>query len=76
MIDQPSMPIIIRRRKQVESDIGLSRSAIYNRMDPASKYFDPSFPKPIQLGGNSVGWIDSEVQAWLQGRIEASRKAA
>lgn len=76
MVNQPTTPISILRRKQVEAIIGLSRSAIYERMDPASPYFDPEFPKPIRLGGNSVGWIESEIQAWLQGCLDASRKVA
>ena len=31
--------------------------------------------KPIRLGaGSAVGWVESEVEDWLRGRIEASRK--
>jgi prophage regulatory protein len=26
------------------------------------------FPKPVQLGGNRIGWIESEVDAWLAKR--------
>lgn len=75
MVNQPQQSLSILRRRQVEAIIGLSRSAIYERMDPSCPYFDPTFPKPIRLGGKSVGWIESEIQAWLQGRLEASRKA-
>lgn len=35
-----------------------------------------SFPKPVGLGGRAVGWLEAEVQDWLQRRIEASRNAA
>lgn len=34
---------------------------------------DGEFPKPIKLGRSSR-WLQSEVEAWLQERIEASRK--
>jgi prophage regulatory protein len=27
------------------------------------------FPQPIQLGPNRVGWIESEVDAWIDARI-------
>ena len=27
------------------------------------------FPKRIKLGTNRVGWLESEVDDWLQGRI-------
>jgi predicted DNA-binding transcriptional regulator AlpA len=33
-----------------------------------------TFPKPVSLGGRAVGWLEAEVQQWLQRRIEASRK--
>ena len=29
------------------------------------------FPKRVQLGVNRVGWVEEEVLAWLQERIEA-----
>jgi hypothetical protein len=32
-----------------------------------------TFPKPVSLGGRAVGWLEAEVQQWLQRRIEASR---
>ncbi|ABS49875.1 MULTISPECIES: helix-turn-helix transcriptional regulator [Yersinia] len=34
---------------------------------------DGTFPKPIKLGRSSR-WLHSEVQAWLQARIEESRQ--
>jgi prophage regulatory protein len=27
-----------------------------------------NFPQPIQLGPNSVGWIEEEVDAWIASR--------
>ena len=29
------------------------------------------FPKRVQLGVNRVGWVEEEVMAWLQDRIDA-----
>ena len=59
----------ILRRKQVESRTGLSRSTIYARIA------EGSFPSPIDLGGDrAVGWVEAEIEAWLQSRIESSRK--
>ncbi len=34
---------------------------------------DGAFPKPIKLGRSSR-WLQSEVEAWLQKRIDDSRK--
>jgi len=35
---------------------------------------DESFPKPISLGGRSVGWLQSEVQAWVKARVMLRNK--
>lgn len=67
---------VILRRKQVEERTGLSRSTIYARLKPSSKRpgdFDPTFPRPVQLGARAVGWVESEIDAWLAARIERSR---
>ncbi len=55
--------LTILRRKQVEDRTGLSRSTIYLRMK------EGTFPKPINLGARAVGWVETEVDYWLQGRI-------
>lgn len=61
----------ILRRKQVESRTGLSRSTIYVRIA------EGSFPSPIDLGGGrAVGWLESEIDQWVQARINESRSNA
>ena len=64
----PSLAIL--RLPTVKACTGLSRSTIYLRVSKNT------FPKPVSLGGRAVGWINSEIQQWLEQRIEASRKAA
>jgi prophage regulatory protein len=75
----PNPPIVILRLPLLAQRIGLCRSAIYARISPSSKYFEPSFPRPISLSGpgmegtchhrrTAVGWIESEVDAWLAQR--------
>ena len=59
----------ILRRKQVEARTGLARSTIYQYVKAGT------FPAPISLGVKSVGWIEAEVNAWLEARIDDSRKA-
>ncbi|MGH9816030.1 MAG: helix-turn-helix transcriptional regulator [Candidatus Acidiferrales bacterium] len=60
----------ILRLPAVKASTGLSRSTIYLRVAQGT------FPKPVSLGGRAVGWLEAEIQDWLQRRIEASRKAA
>ncbi len=69
----PSPPIKILRRKQLEERIALSRSAIYDRLSASSPRYDPSFPRPVQLGLNSVGWVEAEIDAWLLNRMQLNR---
>jgi prophage regulatory protein len=38
------------------------------------KVSENSFPSPISLGGKrAIGWIESEVQAWIEEQIKLSR---
>jgi len=53
----------ILRRKDVEAMIGLSRSTIYKLIS------EDMFPKPIKLGPRAVGWRLSDVEIWLDTRI-------
>lgn len=64
------MATAILRLPTVKARTGLSRSSIYLRIS------EGTFPKPISLGGKrAVGWIEDEISAWIDERIEASRNA-
>ncbi|MHB8389154.1 MAG: helix-turn-helix transcriptional regulator [Acidobacteriaceae bacterium] len=60
----------ILRLPAVKTRTGLSRSTIYLRISQGT------FPKPVSLGGRAVGWLEAEIQEWLQQRIQSSRQAA
>lgn len=64
------MATSILRLPAVKARTGLSRSTIYLRVA------EGTFPKPVSLGGRAVGWVEAEIQQWLERQIEASRKAA
>lgn len=53
--------------RRVEQECGHKKSWIYE----ASKRGE--FPSPVKLSARSVGWIASEVTAWQEARIKASR---
>jgi len=36
---------------------------------------EKSFPQQISLGQKSVGWVEEEIQNWIQGRIKLSHEA-
>ena len=70
MADQTHPPKMILRRHKVEARTGLSRSTIYDRVKAGT------FPAPISLGRKAVGWLESEIEAWISSRVQASRKTA
>ena len=59
----------ILRLPAVKNRTGLSRSTIYLRVT------EGKFPKPINLGGRAVGWLEVEIQDWLDQQVQASRNA-
>lgn len=63
----PVGTIHVLRLPQVCKMTGLCRSSVY-QMEA-----DRVFPKRMKIGARSVGWIESEVQAWFRQRIESSR---
>ncbi|WP_421910558.1 AlpA family transcriptional regulator [Marinobacter sp.] len=54
----------ILRLRNVMEKTGLARSTIYKYIDAGT------FPKPIDLGGRSVGWVDSEIDGWIADKIQ------
>ena len=70
-MNEPSPQIFILRRRQLEARVQLSRACIYDKLDPDSPRHDPTFPRPIKLGASAIGFIESEVNAWLTAQAEA-----
>lgn len=57
----------ILRLPEVIERTGRSRSSLYADID------EGTFPAPINLGARAVGWIESEINQWIEDRINASR---
>lgn len=57
----------ILRLADVKTRTGLSRSTIYAHVKAGV------FPSHISLGARCVGWVESEIDAWIQARILKSR---
>ena len=57
----------ILKLPQVIEVTGLARSSIYLKVS------EKSFPKPILLGSRAVGWLEHEVEEWIEKCIETSR---
>lgn len=53
----------VLRLGDVISLTGLARSTIYKSIG------EGSFPRPINLIGRSVGWIEAEAHDWIRARV-------
>lgn len=62
----------ILRLPEVRKRTGISRAAVYQKNDPNSPYFDPTFPKPVKLGARSVGWSSEKIQIWIDSKLQGA----
>ena len=58
----------ILRLPAVKTKTGLSRSTIYARVSQGT------FPAALSLGPNTVGWLEADVEAWIDQQIASSRR--
>ena len=63
----------ILRLKEVADKLGIGKSTIYDWLNKKSPRYDETFPKPIKLSSKSIGWLSTEIDAWLLARVEQSR---
>lgn len=57
----------ILRLPDVESKTGLACSSIYLMVS------NNTFPAPIKLSKRSVGWLENEIDQWIEDRINQTR---
>ena len=55
----------ILKVKQVAEEINISVPQVYKLVSLGR------FPKPIKLGERGSGWLTTEIDAWLQSRVDA-----
>ena len=49
--------------------VGLSRVTLWRRVK------EGTFPEPVELGPNSIGWPESAITAWLASRKRRTYRA-
>ena len=69
-------PFIPMTRIEVEEALRISRSKIYEMINPEHARYDPSFPKPMQWGAKRVMWRQDEIAQWMltRGRTHVSEE--
>ena len=63
-------PLRILRMPEVEARTGLTARSIRRLVAKGE------FPQPIRLSPRTVGWLESEVDAWILERAARSRDGA
>ncbi|WP_395825876.1 helix-turn-helix transcriptional regulator [Collimonas sp.] len=64
------MTHVILRANQVMEKTKIGRTYLYQEIKAGR------FPKPISLGAKAVGWIESEVDAWIDALIEIRNQSS
>ena len=62
---QPPDPNRILRRREVEHRTSLSRTTLWRMMRRGE------FPRHLQLSANRIGWLEADIENWIQGRARA-----
>ena len=57
--------------KEVIQFTSISRAKIYEMINVDSKYYDPSFPKPVRLSESRIGWVALEVHQWIESKMQS-----
>ncbi|WP_371918741.1 helix-turn-helix transcriptional regulator [Pseudomonas sp. 43NM1] len=64
-------PVVrVIRMKRLSEMLSVSRSTLYDWLNPSSPRYDSEFPRPVRLSakGVAVGWFLDDVIRWLSNR--------
>lgn len=57
--------------KEVIQFTSISRAKIYEMINVDSRYYDPTFPRPVRLSESRIGWVALEVHQWIEEKIQS-----
>ena len=57
--------------KEVIAFTSISRAKIYEMINETSKYYDPTFPKPVRLSESRIGWSAWEIHQWIEAKMQS-----
>lgn len=55
----------ILRMRDLCGLLALSRSTVYEKINPKSRRYDAKFPKPFKLSVAAIGWRKSDILIWI-----------
>jgi prophage regulatory protein len=63
------LPRILRFPQLVDHGVVYTRMHV-DRLERAGQ-----FPRRVKLGPNSVGWVETEIEGWVESKIAARERA-
>ncbi|SNT28580.1 transcriptional regulator, AlpA family [Noviherbaspirillum humi] len=55
----------VLKLQEVMAKVGMKKTSIYRAISVHD------FPAPISLGAQAVGWVEAEIDAWIESRMQA-----
>lgn len=68
MRQESGEPVSLLRLPEVETRVGLRRSAIYDRIARGA------FPRPVKLGDRVSAWDSREIDRWVFDMLECGQR--
>lgn len=63
-------PARLVRMREIQQRLGgISRSTVYDKLNPRSPRFDSTFPKLVKIGARSVGVLEDQLDEWIRSRL-------
>jgi prophage regulatory protein len=63
--ENPATKHRLIRLREVRMRVGLGASTVYRYLA------EGKFPRPVQIGGGRVAWVEHDIDAWIADRIES-----
>ena len=54
------------RKTPFARKLGINPRTVDRKIDVNGPYYDPDFPKPVQIGPNAVGFVDEEGDKYIR----------
>jgi prophage regulatory protein len=58
--------------KEFAAQLAISKSGLWEKLNPRSRYFDPDMPQPFKIG-RSTRFLQSQIDDYINAKICASR---
>ncbi|QEY23821.1 helix-turn-helix transcriptional regulator [Neisseria animalis] len=63
----------VLRVSEVAKRLSISTAAVWYKTNPKNRRYDPEFPRPFKVSPNVTGWLESEINAYIE-KLAANRK--